>query len=67
MSKRPEPLDIVITEDRDMANTLLDNGGAIVLSNADLRGYIGRTVRVSPVGPDADPDSAIMISLVAKS
>lgn len=45
---------------------LLD-GEALVAQSSELGKYDGRTIQFELIGPDADPFSAVRVSLVPKS
>ena len=70
MSQRLEDVDMLITDGDDMSVLLqplaaLLDGEAIVVSDAELRKYIGRTIRMEAIGGDDNQDSVVRLSLVA--
>lgn len=69
---RPDPCDMLVDDDFGMSVLLqplaaLLDGEAVVISEAELRSYIGRTIRMEAAGPDSNPDSVVRLSLVPKS
>lgn len=69
---RPAPVDMLISGEGTMSVLLwplaaLLDGEALVVSDVELRKYIGRTIRMTPVGPDSEPDASIILELVPLS